>query len=69
MSQQKAIGMAAVAVGIVLLIFGFDARDSFASDVSEIVDGTPTDRSIWLLAGGAALLLGGLALAFARRRA
>jgi hypothetical protein len=35
--------------------------DSFASDVSEFFTGSPTDRAIWLIAGGAAATaLGGI---------
>ncbi len=41
--------------GVALVFFGLREADSFASDVNEFVTGSPTDRSMWLLAGGAAM--------------
>jgi hypothetical protein len=46
------IGLALLAVGVVLLIVGINASESFAYDVSRFLTGEPTDRSIWFLAGG-----------------
>jgi hypothetical protein len=50
--MNKGIGLALLAIGIVLLIFGINASDSFGSDVSRFFTGAPTDKSIWLLIGG-----------------
>jgi hypothetical protein len=58
----KAIGAVALVAGVILVIFGFNASDSIASEVSEVFTGNPTDRSIWMLVGGAALGIFGLAL-------
>ena len=52
--MNKGIGLALLAIGIVLLIFGINASDSFGSDVSRFFTGAPTDKSIWLLLGGIA---------------
>jgi len=44
-----------------LLFWGMNASDSFASDVSETFTGSPTDRSMWMLVLGAvAAIAGGL---------
>lgn len=49
--------------GAMLLAFGISAAESVGSEISEIVHGAPTDKSIWLiLAGSAGFLLGGIAL-------
>jgi hypothetical protein len=52
--MNKAIGLALLAVGIVLIIFGISASESFGSEVSRFFTGTPTDKSIWLFIGGVA---------------
>lgn len=46
--------------GVVLLVFGLQGSDSFASEVKEAIDGTPTDKSIWLIVLGAAFSVAGL---------
>lgn len=59
--MQRIIGIAVLAVGIVLLILGITAADSFASDVSKFFTGNPTDRSVWLMIGGVAgIVVGGI---------
>ncbi len=62
------LGLGVFAVGIVLLIFGFNETQSFSSDVSRLFTGNPTDHSIWMLIGGIALVIAGLALAFRATR-
>ncbi len=57
------VGLAIFALGIVLLIFGFNESHSFSSDVSRFFTGNPTNRSIWLIIGGAVAVLAGLVLA------
>ncbi len=62
------VGMAIFAIGLVLLIFGLNESHSFSSDVSRFFTGNPTNRSIWLLIGGAVAVLAGLVLALRRTR-
>ena len=62
-SMNRIIGLAILALGIVLLIFGFNESRSFSSDVSKFFTGNPTDRSIWFIAGGALAVVVGLVLA------
>lgn len=47
-------------VGIVLIIYGISASNSFSSDVSRMFTGSPTDRTLWLLGGGAVFTVLGL---------
>ncbi len=61
--MRNVVGLAVFALGIVLLILGFNESHSFSSDVSRFFTGNPTDRSIWLLIGGALSVVGGLLLA------
>jgi hypothetical protein len=59
--MNKAIGIALLAVGIALIVFGINASDSVSSDVSRFFTGHPTDKSMWLLLGGiAATIIGAL---------
>lgn len=52
--MNKGIGLALLAIGIALIVFGINASDSFASEVKRFFTGTPTDKSVWLLLGGIA---------------
>ena len=61
--MNNIIGLAIFALGVVLLIFGFNESHSFSSDVSRTFTGNPTDRSIWFLVGGAAAVIVGLFMA------
>jgi len=53
MNMNKAVGMAVFAVGIVLLVYGFNATGSLGSHLSKFFNGAPSDKAIWLLASGA----------------
>ncbi|WP_153098855.1 DUF3185 family protein [Paraburkholderia hayleyella] len=67
--MMKVLSFALIAVGVVLLYFGGQSFQSFSSDVSRVVNGTPTDRTMLLLGAGAvATLLGLTGLAWPRRR-
>lgn len=61
-------GLAILALGVVLLIFGFNASHSFSSDVSRTFTGNPTDKSMWLIIGGAVAVVAGIAVALTGRR-
>lgn len=66
--MNRGIGFALLAVGIVLLIFGIQASDSFSSDVSRFFTGSPTDKSIWLLIGGIVAIVIGSILSLGKSR-
>lgn len=59
--MNKVIMLALLAGGIVLVIYGVAASESFSSDVSRFFNGSPTDKTIWLLAGGIVAIIVGLA--------
>jgi len=44
------------------MIFGFQATNSFSSDVSRFFTGSPTDKAIWMLIGGLIAAVMGLAM-------
>ena len=59
-----------IVAGIVLLVMGVVAMDSFGSDVSRFFTGSPTDKSVWMLiAGVLALVAGGAGFTFHSRAA
>jgi hypothetical protein len=43
------------------MIIGINATNSFGSDVSRFFTGSPTDKAIWMLIGGIAATIIGLA--------
>ncbi len=59
--MNKPIGIALLALGVILIIFGINASNSVGSDFSRFFTGSPTDKSIWMLLGGVAgLIVGGI---------
>ena len=61
--MNKIISLALLIGGIILLIYGLSAAESIGSSFSRLFTGAPTDRTIWLLVGGAvATLLGAAGL-------
>ena len=58
--MNKAVSLAVLAGGILLLVFGANAYDSSSSDISRFFTGSATDKSIWMLVGGAAVIVLGL---------
>jgi hypothetical protein len=60
--MTRALGLALLAVGIALIIWGINASDSFASDVSRFFTGQPTDKAMWLTLGGIAATIFGTVL-------
>lgn len=62
MQVHRILGVALVALGIVLVILGIRAADSFRSQFSEFFTGSPTDRAIWLFIGGVVAIVAGSAI-------
>ena len=50
--MKKGISVALLVVGIVLVLWGFNALDSFSSDVSQFFTDSPSDKAVWLLVSG-----------------
>ncbi len=60
--MNKALSIGLLVGGVVLMVLGFTAMDSFSSDVSRFFTGSPTDKAMWLLIGGLVLSVVGLTL-------
>ena len=58
--MNKAISLAFLAGGVLLVIFGISASKSLGSDISRFFTGSPTDKAIWMLIGGVVLFVIGL---------
>jgi hypothetical protein len=50
--MNKIIFIALLIGGVVLIVLGINATNSFSSDVSRFFSGSPTDKAIWMLIGG-----------------
>jgi hypothetical protein len=50
--MNKAVSIALLVGGIVLIVIGVNATKSFSSDVSRFFTGSPTDKAVWMLIGG-----------------
>jgi hypothetical protein len=60
--MNKAIGIALLVVGVLLLVWGINASDSVGSQISETFTGKPTDKSMWMIIGGVVSGISGLGL-------
>lgn len=60
--MNKLFPIALLVGGIVLLVFGLQANNSFSSDVSRAFTGNPTDKAMWLIVGGAVAAVAGLTM-------
>ncbi|MFA6293530.1 MAG: DUF3185 family protein [Victivallales bacterium] len=52
--------IALLVVGILLIILGISASESFSSDVSRFFTGSPTNKTVWLLIAGIVAAIVGL---------
>ena len=64
--MNKVVSIALLAGGVVLMIVGINATNSFGSDVSRFFTGSPTDKAIWMLIGGIVATIVGLGLTLRR---
>jgi drug/metabolite transporter (DMT)-like permease len=64
--MNKIVSIALLVGGVVLVIFGINATNSFSSDVSRFFTGSPTDKAVWMLLGGAVATVVGLVLTLRR---
>ena len=60
--MNKAIALALLVGGVILIIFGLNESHSFGSDVIRFFNGNPTDKSMWMLVGGAVAAVAGLTM-------
>jgi uncharacterized membrane protein YidH (DUF202 family) len=50
--MNKIVSLALLVGGVVLMVIGINATNSFSSDVSRFFTGSPTDKAVWMLIGG-----------------
>lgn len=60
--MKRIIGIALLVGGVIALVYGFNAKDSIESRLTEMFTGTPSDNAKWLLIGGAGASVVGVAL-------
>jgi len=60
--MNKIVSLALLVGGVVLIIFGISATNSFSSDVSRFFTGSPTDKAVWMLIGGITAAIVGLTM-------
>jgi hypothetical protein len=58
--MNKIISLVLLVGGIILIIAGVNATNSFNSDVSRFFTGSPTDKAVWMLIGGCIAAIVGL---------
>lgn len=62
--MNRIVSIGLLVGGVVLMIFGINATNSFSSDVSRFFTGSPTDKAVWMLIGGVVASVVGLALSW-----
>lgn len=61
--MNRIVSLALLVGGVVLIIAGVSATNSFSSDVSRFFTGSPTDKAVWMLLGGSVAAIVGLTMA------
>jgi len=64
--NQKMIGWVLLAVGIVLIVFGYNASQSFGSQFRQGFTGSMSDKTMMYYLGGAVCIAAGAFLALTR---
>ena len=59
--MNRIVSLALLVGGVVLIVIGINATNSFSSDVSRFFTGSPTDKAVWMLMGGIVAAVVGLA--------
>ena len=60
--MNKIVSLALLVGGVLLVIIGVNATNSFSSDVSRFFTGSPTDKAVWMLIGGTVAAVIGLVM-------
>ncbi|HTI71446.1 MAG TPA: DUF3185 family protein [Candidatus Limnocylindria bacterium] len=50
--MNKIVSLSLLIGGVIVMIIGINATNSFGSDVSRFFTGAPTDKAVWMLIGG-----------------
>jgi uncharacterized membrane protein HdeD (DUF308 family) len=65
--MKRIIGIALLVGGVIALVYGFKAKDSVESRLTETFTGAPSDNARWLLIGGAVSSVVGVGLILMKR--
>lgn len=60
MSNGRMLSLVLLVIGVALLVWGLNASDSLSSELSEAFQGAPSNKAIFLVAGGALVGIVGL---------
>ena len=60
--MNRIFSLALLVGGVILMIIGINATNSFSSDVSRFFTGSPTDKAVWMLIGGSVAAVLGLTM-------
>ena len=66
--NTQLIGIIALAVGAVLLYFGYNASQAQIDQISNTLTGRYTDNTMWYVIGGVAMVATGIAVTLFGRR-
>jgi hypothetical protein len=66
--MNRAIALALLVGGVILIVFGVNESHSFGSDVNRFFTGNPTDKSMWMLVGGSVAAVVGLTMTLRRSK-
>ena len=61
-SMGRILGMVAILVGAVLIVLGIMATDKTGEKIKNEITGHYTNRTVWYIVGGVALVAGGFGL-------
>lgn len=65
--SSKLLGIILLVVGVILLIFGWNASQSLGDQVTETLTGRFTDETMWFIIGGAVAVVVGAFLALGKK--
>ena len=65
--MKKVIGIALLVGGVIALVYGFKAKDSVESKLTETFTGSPSNNAKWLLIGGAVASVAGVGLILVKK--
>jgi hypothetical protein len=66
--MNRMAGIIVLVVGIVLVGWGLNSSDSLGSRISRVFSDTPTDRTIYLVVGGALMTAAGASMIWYPKR-
>lgn len=67
--MNRLLSIVLLIIGVTLIVYGVNASDSIGSDLSRFFTGSPTDKTVWLLAGGAVSSIVGISGLILRSKA